>query len=78
MKRLFVIVSFCMTLCSCDPSVSTEYVIENKTDKNLELIEYSRDSLGIKSQITKIFANNSYVEMYDCCLGKGILGYIDI
>gem|GEM_PF-3791278 len=27
MKRLFVIVSFCMTLCSCDPNSCVEYDI---------------------------------------------------
>jgi len=60
---------------SCDPGGCTEYVIENKTDRDLKLIKYSKDSLDIKNQVTEIFADNSYTEMYDCSLGKGVLGY---
>jgi len=76
MKRLFVIVSLCMIFVySCDPTSCYSYTIENKTDKNLELVKFSSDSLDVNSSVTEILANNSYIEADDYIFGLGGIVY---
>jgi len=74
MKAIIVLIVISVIFYSCEGSC-VEYIIENKTSKNLELVKYSKDSIGVNNQITEIFANSDHAEMNDCGLGKGVLGY---
>jgi len=66
---------YSMFLVSCDPTFCYNYTIENKTYKNIELIKFSSDSIGIKKIVTVIFSNDFYTEIDKCGSRKGGIVY---
>jgi len=73
MKNIIVLLVF-FVIFACNGFCS-EYIIENKTDKKIELIKFSSDSVSINSVITEIFANNKHTEIKMCELGRGLPSY---
>jgi len=72
MKRLFVVIVNSFLVFGCN-GLCREYVIENKTDKNLELL-YFKGNIKVKSM--EILVNNSFLEANLCSSDGGIiLGY---
>jgi len=64
MKKNIVIVLMCsVLLLSCFSGNCVEYVIENKTDKNLEIISFSGGSI---KKNRNILSNDIFVEMKSC------------
>jgi len=66
MKNIIILPFLYTILYSCDISRCYDYYIENKTDKNLELVKFSRDDLRVKSEKINILANDSYLESGSC------------
>jgi len=70
MKRLFVIILIYLAY-SCDPTYCYDYIVENKTNENVEIIKFSTYNGEVKSVKTEILANSSHSEYKDCSLGRG-------
>jgi len=62
MKNIITFLLLYTILYSCDPDFYSDFYIENKTDKNLELVKFSSSIYGIKSEIKDIPANTSSLE----------------
>jgi len=58
-----ITVIFSILFFSCFSGNCVEYVIENKTGKNLEIISFSGDSI---KKNRNILSNDSFIEMKSC------------
>jgi len=79
MKRIVISLLISLSIVYGCGGYCNEYVIENKTDKNLEIISF-RDSTIIDYNIAyrKVLANNYFVESRLCSSDGGhFLGYTD-
>jgi len=74
MKKIVVII-LCIVLYGCDPTYCYDYVIENRTNRNVEIIGFSTYNNEVKSIKIEILANNNYLEYNDCGLGQGGIIY---
>jgi len=79
MKRIVISLLISLSIIYGCGGYCNEYVIENKTDKNLEIINF-RDSTIIDYNIAhrEVLANNYFVESRLCSSDGGhFLGYTD-
>jgi len=71
MKNIATCLLLYMFSYSCEPTTECrEFYIENKTDKNLELVKFSNSVNGTKSEITNIQAKSSSLDYSGCNMGS--------
>jgi|GEM_PF-880211 len=63
MKNMFMLVMCSMLLFRCFSGNCVEYIIENNTDKNLNIISFSGNSI---KKTRNILSNSGFVEMKSC------------
>jgi len=74
MKRIMLVILILFLFHSCGDGLCREYIVENKTNKNLEFLYFKEDASKIRSK--EVLANSSFIEA-KLCSGDGgnILGY---
>jgi len=77
MRNIVIIVIYSVLLLSCFPENCFEYVIENKTDKDLEVISFLG---GVMNKNRKISVNSGFSEKKSCSKqwGEDLTGKKDL
>jgi len=58
-----IIIATMSLFFGCSTANCVEYIIENKTDKNLEIVDFSKEKI---TQKREILANGHFLEMNTC------------